>query len=162
VFLLEFGLKLALAPERRTYFLRHWLIDLVASLPFGFVAHQIALAELAAPAMAGAEPGALELVAGVGRMAQILRFARLLLPIARLPTPAVEGADPEEEEREIPVEAVVERLIQMTPEQLIDRMGPAFIVAVDRYLRLLDVPMIRRLPVVRNLVIYREKSPAEA
>src|SRR5262249_23974352 len=82
--------------------------------------------------------------------------------IARLPAPAAEGTSLEEEEREIPVEAVVERLIQMTPEQLIDRMGPAFVASVDRYLRLLDVPGLRRLPVIRNLVIYREKSPAEA
>ena len=34
--------------------------------------------------------------------------------------------------------------------------------AVDRYLRLLDLPLVRRLPVIRNLVAYREKSPAEA
>ena len=41
-------------------------------------------------------------------------------------------------------------------------MGPAQVKAVDRYLRLLDLPVLRRLPVVRNLVAYREKSPAEA
>jgi hypothetical protein len=41
-------------------------------------------------------------------------------------------------------------------------MGPSFVQAVDRYLRLLDLPLIRRLPVIRNLVVYREKSPAEA
>ena len=41
-------------------------------------------------------------------------------------------------------------------------MGPSFVVAVDRYLRLLDLPLIRRLPGIRNLVVYREKSPAEA
>ena len=64
--------------------------------------------------------------------------------------------------REIPVEAVVERLIQMTPERLLDRMGPAFVTSVDRYLRLLDLPLIRRLPGFRNLVAYREKSPAES
>ena len=79
-----------------------------------------------------------------------------------LPAPAIEGAAADALGREIPVEAVVERLIQMTPERLVDRMGPAFVRAVDRYLRLLDVPLIRRLPVVRNLVAYREKSPAEA
>ena len=44
VFLFEFALKLALAPNRMTYFARHFVIDLVASLPFGFVFHQIALA----------------------------------------------------------------------------------------------------------------------
>ena len=43
VFLFEFTLKLALAPHRMSYFLRHMLIDLLASLPFGFVAHQIEL-----------------------------------------------------------------------------------------------------------------------
>src|SRR5262249_5057868 len=81
VFLLEFGLKLALAPERSRYFLRHLVIDLVASLPFGFVAHQI---ELAMPAAAAGQAGSLGPRAEVGRMAQALRFARLLLPIARL------------------------------------------------------------------------------
>ena len=56
----------------------------------------------------------------------------------------------------------MERLIQMTPERLVDRMGPAFVHAVDRYIRMLDLPVIRRLPGIRNLVVYREKSPAEA
>ena len=48
VFLFEFGLKLALAPHRLSYFAQHLLIDLVASLPFGFVAHQIELERLGA------------------------------------------------------------------------------------------------------------------
>src|SRR5262249_42264087 len=64
--------------------------------------------------------------------------------------------------REIPIEAVVERLIQMTPEGLLDRMGPAFVLSIDRYLRLLNLPGIRRLPFARNLAAYREKSRAEA
>ena len=34
--------------------------------------------------------------------------------------------------------------------------------AIDRYLRLFDLPLVRRLPFVRKLVAYREKSPAEA
>ena len=55
VFLFEFALKLALAPNRMTYFARHFLIDLVASLPFGFVFHQIALDQLE-NAAAGAGP----------------------------------------------------------------------------------------------------------
>ena len=50
----------------------------------------------------------------------------------------------------------------MTPERLVDRMGPAFVTSVDRYLRLLDLPLIRRLPGIGNLVAYREKSPAES
>ncbi len=57
---------------------------------------------------------------------------------------------------------MVERLIQMTPEQLIDRMGPSFVLTVDRHLRLLNAPLIRRLPMVRKLASVREKSPAEA
>ena len=36
---------------------------------------------------------------------------------------------PKQPGREIPVEAVVERLIQMTPERLVDRMGPASVKA---------------------------------
>ncbi|HKI18577.1 MAG TPA: hypothetical protein VKA15_11885, partial [Isosphaeraceae bacterium] len=246
VFLFEFGLKLALAPHRMTYFLRHLLIDLVASLPFGFVAHQIELGQLEATLRQGTESGLLRRIVQLGRI--VLRFFRLGIPIARLarvallllrlsdrlvrrmgkllnrniilfsplhtqkpessdrhrlvalrselahgrtavearldrdqrrqlaervlgdlecridclPAAPSEGADVEASGREIPVEAVVERLIQMTPERLVDRMGPASVKAVDRYLRLLDVPLIRRLPVVRNLVAYREKSPAEA
>ena len=83
-------------------------------------------------------------------------------PDRELADPGPADDSPETTSREIPVEAVVERLIQMTPERLIDRMGPAFVKAVDRYLRLLDLPLVRRLPVVRKLVAYREKSPAEA
>ncbi len=82
--------------------------------------------------------------------------------IEALPATETDEAVAENHGREIPVEKVVERLIQMTPERLIDRAGPAFVHAVDRYFRLLDLPLIRRLPVIRNLVAYREKSPAEA
>jgi hypothetical protein len=246
VFLLEFGLKLCLAPERLAYFLHHLVIDLIPSLPFGFVAHEIDLAEMGTAA--ASESGTLEVLADYGRMAQVLRFTRLILPIARLtrvglillrlsdrlvrrlvgllnrniilfepsatqkpessdrhrllairgelehartaaesqldrdqrrdlaarilsdfdcqidrlPAPAIEESSPDEEQREIPVEAVVERLIQMTPEELIDRMGPSFVASVDRYLRLLNVPLIRRLPLVRKLASVREKSAAEA
>jgi len=246
VFLFEFALKLALAPNKMSYFLRHLLIDLVASLPFGFIAHQIELSQLEAALGPGSESGLFWQIVQLGRI--VLRFFRLGVPIARLarvglillrlsdrvvrrmgkllsrniilfsplhaqkpessdrhrlvalrselehgrtavearldrdqrrqlaervlgdlesridclPAPAIEGAAADALGREIPVEAVVERLIQMTPERLVDRMGPPFVRAVDRYLRLLDLPLIRRLPVIRNLVAYREKSPAEA
>ena len=56
----------------------------------------------------------------------------------------------------------MDRLIQLSPERLIDQMGPGFVTSADRYLRLLDAPLLRRLPMIRNLVAYREKSPAEA
>lgn len=251
VFLFEVAVRMSLAPERGAYLVRHLLIDLLPSLPFGFVAHQIDLAEMAMPVAEAARTGAIEWLAHMGRMTQVLRTSRLILPLARLarialillrlsdrmvrrmarvlnrnivlfepssaqrpesrdrhrllalrselehargaveerlsdddrralaarlladhqarmdhlPPPAVEvdlESDPDAEEREIPVEAVVERLIQMTPERLIDRMGPGFVHAADRYLRLLDLPLVRRLPGVRNLVVYREKGPAEA
>ncbi len=93
-------------------------------------------------------------------------FERVLRDLERrvesLPDPALAEDAPEATSREIPVEAVVERLIQMTPERLLDQMGPASVKAIDRYIRLFDLPLVRRLPFVRRLVAYREKSPAEA
>ena len=44
--------------------------------------------------------------------------------IERLPAAEIDEAADENHGREIPVEQVVERLIQMTPERLIDRTGP--------------------------------------
>ena len=237
VFLFEFTLKLALAPHQDSYFLRHVLIDLLASLPFGFVAHMIELDRLgdlrmqpAARARSGGRPGS-------PGWRGAFRFLRVVLPIVRLarlglillrlsdragppdgqaaqpqhrvvraactrknpsratgiglialrsetraraserarpgwtatrpcgygsavlarsreprravlPTPTRE-VDPfaEPTSREIPVEAVVERLIQMTPERLIDQMGPVQVKAIDRYLRLLDLPLVAAAPV---------------
>jgi hypothetical protein len=247
VFLFEFALKLALAPNRTTYFARHFVIDLVASLPFGFIYHQLVLEQLGQTAIGTGPPaGPLRRFIRVGRVS--LRFMRVALPIVRLarvplillrlsdrlvrrmagllnrnvvlfeplqtqksessdrhrlvtlrseleharstiearldrdqrrqlaervihdlearinalPTAEIDEAADENHGREIPVEQVVESLIQMTPERLIDRTGPMYVRAVDRYLRLLDLPIVRRLPVIRNLVAYREKSPAEA
>jgi hypothetical protein len=248
VFLFEFTLKFALAPHRWTYFLRHALIDLLASLPFGFVAHLIELDRM--NDLLGQAGGSRSFwhPAQIARVARAFRFLRVALPIVRLarlglillrlsdrlvnrmgrllnrnivlfeplhaqkpessdrhrlvalrsevensrstafarldrhqagqlwertlsdlecgverlPAPTLEFAAPEIPSREIPVEAVVERLIQMTPERLLDQIGPAQVKALDRYLRLLDLPLLRRLRVVRNLVAYREKSSAEA
>ena len=243
VFLFEFGLKLALAPNRLTYFARHFVIDLVASLPFGFVFNQIAIAQLENAAVgAGAPSGPFRPFLRIGRIA--IRFLRVALPILRLlriplillrlsdrlvrrmagllnrnivlfepshaqkaessdrhrlvtlrselehariavearldreqrrqlaerilddlecriqdvPFEAIDEAAEEAPGREIPVERVVEQLIQMTPERLVDRAGPAFVRSFDRYLRLMDLPLLRRLPLVRNLVAYREKA----
>jgi hypothetical protein len=248
VFLCEFVLKLSLAPNRVSYFMRHLLIDFVASLPFGFVAHQIDLDQMESLVGTGSHRAVLPRLAQFGRLARIMRIVRVGLPIFRLarlglillrlsdrlvrrmasvlnrnivlfeplqapkpessdrhrlrslrselehargtiaaqldadgqrqlaerilgdldcrieviPAQDVTEAAEEFEGREIPIEAVVERLIQMTPERLLDRMGPAFVTAADRYLRILDLPLVRRLPVIRRLVAYREKSPAEA
>jgi hypothetical protein len=246
VFLFEFGLKMILAPNRMSYFLRHCLIDLVPSLPVGFLAHQIELDRLQSAVARGSETSPFRRAIQFSRMG--LRLLRVALPVARLarvglvllrlsdrvvrrmakvlnrniilfeplqtqkaesadrhrlvtlrselehartaiearldrdqtrvlasrvlgdlecrvdclPALALETAEGESPGREIPVEAVVEQLIQMTPERLLERVGPVAVRAVDRYLRLLDLPLVRRLPVVRNLVAYREKSPAEA
>jgi len=50
--------------------------------------------------------------------------------IEAMPAESFDG-EPEESEgregREIPVEALVDRLIQLSPEQLIDQMGPGFV-----------------------------------
>ena len=248
VFLCEFTIKLALAPHRGSYFLRHALIDLLASLPFGFVAHLIELDRMDDLLGSVGGSGSLWHPAQIARVARAFRFLRVGLPIVRLarvglillrlsdrlvnrmgrllnrnivlfeplhaqkpessdrhrlvalrsevenarsialarldreqagqlwervlddlegrierlPDPALEVTPAESPSREIPVEAVVERLIQMTPERLLDQMGSTQVKALDRYLRLLDLPLLRRLPVVRNLVAYREKSPAEA
>jgi hypothetical protein len=244
VFLFEFGLKLSLAPHRLSYLFRHMLIDLIASLPFGFVAHQIELERIGAAVLSRSWWSPTQ----VARLARSLRFLRFLLPVARmarialillrlsdrlvrrmakvlnrniilfepfqaqkpesrdrhrlvtlrselehartaiearldrnqrralaervlddlqtraacLPPPSIEEPAPDLTGREIPVEAVVEKLLQMTPAQVLDRMGSASVKAIDRYMRLLDLPLARRLPLVRNLVAYREKSPAEA
>ncbi len=248
VFLFEFSVKLALAPHRMSYFLRHLLIDLLASLPFGFVAHQIELDRMDDLLGSPGVPGSPWRPARIARVARAFRFLRVILPIVRLarvglillrlsdrvvrrmgkllnrnivlfepmqaqkpessdrhrlialrgeleharasaiarldreqarrlcerslgdlesrieslPDPSVLDDSTDTHSRDIPVEAVVERLIQMTPERLVDQMGPASVKTLDRYLRLLDVPLVRRLPVVRKLVAYREKSPAEA
>src|SRR5262249_22582000 len=77
VFLFEFVLKLILAPDRTTYFLRHLVIDLVASLPFGFVAHQIELAQMESAVGAGVLSSLLLQLVQFGQVARVLRFVRV-------------------------------------------------------------------------------------
>jgi hypothetical protein len=249
--LAEFGMRVCLAPKRWLYFRRHFVIDFLASLPFGFASYQIAAAELESLLGGAGEAFRFFGYLRFGRLIQVLRYFRVVLPVLRfarlglfvlrlsdrlvrqhggllnrnivlfepqhaqrpesgdrhrvtslrseqehmaaqlesrldraerrqladrvladlairievLPPHALAVSIEEEQgrdNREIPVEAVVDRLIQLSPERLIDRMGPGFVTSADRYLRLLDVPLVRRLPVIRNLVAYREKSPAEA
>jgi hypothetical protein len=249
--LAEFALRLTLAPLKVRYFLRHFVIDFLASLPFGFLAFQLGGAGAEAGMTRASESLRLLRLLRFGRLVQLLRYVRVALPVVRLarlllfllrlsdrlirkhagllnrnivlfepyhahrpessdrhrlaslkseqehasalvnsrldrggrkrlaeriladldirietlPAEAFDG-DGEDEEgrngREIPVEALVDRLIQISPERLVDRMGPGFVTSADRYLRLLDVPLLRRMPVIRNLVAYRQKSPAEA
>ena len=249
--LAEFALRLALAPAKGLYFLRHFAIDFLGSLPFGFLSYQLAAEQLEMGLKDAAAAQWLLTYLELGQLVQILRFVRLSLPVVRmvrlglfllrlsdrlvrkyarllnrnivlfepyhaqrpesrdhhrlaalrgeheraaaatasrigraarlklaarllqdldvriesLPATAFDGSDEEPEEhegREVPVEAMVDRLIQISPERLVHQMGPAFVASADRYLRLLDLPLLRRLPVIRNLVAYRHKSPAEA
>ena len=82
VFLLEFGLKLALAPERLRYFRRHFLVDFLASIPFGFLTHALTVHQAALT----------RTVEGVqflrllrfGRLARLVRYVRLARPLIRL------------------------------------------------------------------------------
>jgi len=81
--------------------------------------------------------------------------------LERLPPAAVPTVGEAPVGRAIPVEAVVARLIEMTPERLVSTLGTDFAESVDRYLGLLDLPLIRRLPLVRDLVAPRAQGPAE-
>ena len=249
--LAEFALRLALAPRKGLYFLRYFVIDFLASLPFGFLSYQLASGQVETGLTHAAKALWLLRFLRLGRLVQILRFVSLALPVVRiarlglfflrlsdrlvrkhagllnrnivlfepyhtqrpessdrhrlaalrgeqehaaaavaaridqvdrqqlaarvladldirieaLPAEAFDGPgeEPEAREgREVPVEALVDRLIQLSPERLVDQMGPGFVTSADRYLRLLDLPLLRRLRVIRNLVAYRQKSPAEA
>lgn len=242
----EFLLKWVLAPARGAYFLHHFVIDFLASLPFGFLAYLVATERPTSPI--GEETFWLLRYLRFVRIFEILSQLRLAMPLVRLARLALfalrlsdrlvrknagllnrniilfephharraESSDrhrlgmlrgdvqvaeaalgrrlhrdqqdalaarrlsdltvrlgtlpdrwsepilEHREAREIPVEALVDRLIQLTPETLLDRMGQGFVASVDSYIRLLDVPIVRRLPLIRNLVAHREKSPAEA
>ena len=245
VLLAEFALKLTFAPAKALYFKRHFLIEFLASLPFGFLSYQLDAMQIerhvsraaetlrvlrslrivqASPlpprddagGPAGADrpvraaaqrpPGPQERGAAQPQRRSVRAVPRAAARVERpaparhvpqragerrgallswldqgqcdvlaarglsdlevrlelLPRQAVDDLNEERVGREIPVEALVERLIQLTPERLVDRMGPGFVISADRYLRLLDAPIVRRLPMIRNLVAYREKSPAEA
>ncbi|MDG3006988.1 hypothetical protein [Paludisphaera mucosa] len=240
----EFLLKWTLAPARGVYFVQHFVIDFLASLPFGFLA--FVMDEQLSPG--GEQTLWLLRYLRFARILEILFFLRLAMPVVRLarlalfalrlsdrlvrrnagllnrnvilfepnqtnraessdrhrlallrgevqaaesnlgrrlhreqqdalaarrlsdlavrlgflPDRQIEPLSEHRDGREIPVEALVERLIQLTPETLVDRMGQTFVASVDGYLRVLDAPIVRRLPLIRSLVAHREKSPAEA
>lgn len=242
--LAEFGLRLALAPDRGIYFLRHFAIDLLACLPFGFLAYALD------PRLSAGEEETLWLLRYLrfARLFELLLYLRVAMPVIRLTRvglfalrvsdrlvrknagllnrnivlfephhayrpessdrhrlalfrrelqaaaeavgprldhdqrntlaarmlsdlsvrfdspsdQAIESLEERWSGREIPVEALVEQLVHLTPEELIDRMGQGFVTSADSYIGMLDAPIVRRLPLIRNLVAHREKSPAEA
>jgi len=64
--------------------------------------------------------------------------------------------------REIPVEAIVHRLLAATPAGISDRIGHTLAQSVSRWCRALDVVGLRRLPLVHELVeASRLPSPYE-
>ncbi len=63
--------------------------------------------------------------------------------------------------RVVRAEEVVERLVEITPERLVFRMGVPFVESINRYIRLLDLPIIRRLPLIEQLLANRRRGPAE-
>ena len=244
VFLFEFALKLALVPNRMTYFVRHFVIDLVASLPFGFVFTRLlwnnwraalgraatgrsGLSSVGRAGVSGSSGGPADPPAGAITSDPVKAFTiawygewraaqsqhRLVRALANAKvgverSPSSSDLRSELEHAKTALQARLDRdqrrqvadassgrlegridacrtgeideaadenhrardprregrraLDPDDPERLIGRAGPAFVTAVDRYLRLLDLPLIRRLPIIRNLVAYREKSPAEA
>ncbi|MGL5095483.1 MAG: hypothetical protein ACRDD1_07840, partial [Planctomycetia bacterium] len=75
--------------------------------------------------------------------------------------PAILLLEPAGGSREIAMEAVVDALVEMTPEQLVERIGKPFADSIDRYVRLFDLPLIRRLPAVKDLLSARERGSEE-
>lgn len=55
-------------------------------------------------------------------------------------------------DRDIPLETLVARLVTATPASVSDRVGRALAQSVSRWCRAFDVLLVRRLPVVRDLV----------
>ncbi|MDX1605821.1 MAG: hypothetical protein R3202_06485, partial [Candidatus Competibacterales bacterium] len=77
VFLTEFSLKLASAPDRANFFRRHWLTDLLPAIPFGLIALAI---ESLAVAQNTTIARALRLPALVTRKVRpVVRLVRVLL-----------------------------------------------------------------------------------
>lgn len=238
VFLTEFTLKWSMARGKWRYFRRHALLDLLPSIPFGFLAYEVS-------ALVGAERVQLLRLLRVPRLLRYLRLAQPLVRILRLvvflfrfsdrlvrryanlfnrniilfePVGSkdqesrvrhlytdlrrqVERRFPEQEaalspeqtlavaeraledlgrwieqtpiidhqtdpgsttSRDIRMERLVENLIELTPDELVERMGTEFTVSVDQIIRLFDAPVVRRLPIVNELVAQREKGPAES
>jgi hypothetical protein len=233
VFLAEFTLKLVLAPDPLRYFRRHFVIDFLASIPFGFITYQAGQME----SMAG-DASLLRLLRFL-RLPQMVRYLRLMQPVVRvgrlvffllrttdrivrrnaavfnrnivlfepdalgadepgyrlrlarlrehfsqrmreldagsiladrvtrvahtlaelrerlesIPTTAI--AEPVRQatvKRDLYAEEVVRELLEMTPERLVQRLGPRFPESIARCVRFFDVPLVRRLPVIRDLV----------
>lgn len=242
IFLGEFFLKVSLAEGRLRYFRRHFVVDFLASIPYGFLTHGLGRIEIV-----GEEAGLLRLLRFL-RLPQFARYIRMAQPMIRagrllffllrtmdrlvrkhaavfnqnillfqpraigfeehayrmrlarmrehfsqgsrqmeqnlspqarlarvelslaelrvryecLPTTAVPEPMPRSSYgREIPAEEVIRELIEMTPERLVQRMGPGFPETLARYVRFFDLPLVRRLPMLRTLIAARDRGAGE-
>ncbi|MFO0888869.1 MAG: hypothetical protein U0790_06935 [Isosphaeraceae bacterium] len=84
VLLAEFALRLCLAPSKGLYFRRHFVIDFLASLPFGFLAYQLQVAHAEAAMGRAGETLRLLSYLRFGRLVQVVRYVRVVLPVLRL------------------------------------------------------------------------------
>lgn len=237
VFLLEFNLKWAAAPEKWLYFRRHFLFDLLPSIPFGFLTYALPnlpgnawTAQIGVPrfefVLRVLRPfirlGRLVLLGLrltdrlVRKYSRVLRRNIVLFSIPRADEPlsrarhlatelkaqvderfgeavarldrdgrrAYLDAELDEVARrvvalpkasaaglapvwaapvpEVRFEEVIDHLIEMTPGTLEQEMGAGFAESVDRWVRRLDLPLIRHIPYLRELILHREQhTPAE-
>jgi hypothetical protein len=91
VFLFEFGLKLAWAPDRLRYFRRRFLVDFLASIPYGFFGYQ--LSSLAAGPLESANLLRLLRFLRLPQLARYARPARQLVRFGRLLVFLMRSAD---------------------------------------------------------------------
>ena len=243
IFLAEFALKISFAPDRLRYLRRHFIIDLLPSIPFGFISYQASVFDIVAtdkaPMLRLLRFLRLPQMARYIRVAQpVIRVSRLLFFLLRtadqlvrrnatifnrnivlfepdalgyavpsyrhrlvrlreqfnlylseaerkatlshraeriartvsdlrirlksLPTTAIpEPVHRTTMGRDLYAEEVVRELVEMTPERLVQRMGPGFPETINRYVRMLDLPILRRLPGLRVLIAFRARGPGE-
>ena len=81
VLLAEFALKLTFAPAKALYFKRHFLIEFLASLPFGFLSYQLDAMQIERHVSRAAET--LRLLRSL-RVVQTIRYLRVMMPVVRL------------------------------------------------------------------------------
>ena len=243
IFLAEFALKFTFAPDRLRYLRRHFLVDLLPSIPFAFISFQASAFDLVAadkaPILRLFRFLRLPQMARYIRVAQpVIRLSRLLFFLLRtadqivrrnasifnrnvvlfepdalgyevpsyrhrlvrlreqfslysssadqkatladrteriqrtvadlrirldsLPTTAIpEPVRRTTVGRDLYAEEVVRELVEMTPERLVQRMGPTFPETINRYVRMLDLPVIRKIPGLRSLIASRARGPGE-
>ncbi len=246
VFLFEFGLKMVFSPARLRYFLRHFIIDFLPSIPYGLLLEKIL------PSLENLDYLRGIRAARLIRLARLIRYVRAVRPVIRLfrlfafafrgldrlvehlapvlnynliffepPRPAakeilsvarLEGrlahqirsvipqvpparrqeilreqagclmrrlssceaagiplamgprgdAGGDLQAREVPVEEAIQALHRLTPAQMESTLNPKSLKMLGRLLRLLNVPLLRSLPIVGPAARAAGKQPPPA